>query len=292
MPLKTRKLQVYSETGRLRSVIIGYPDNFILPDPINPKHEIYHKDHPEAPSAETLKPQFKAFQQVLESCGVEVIYPDPVESVPDQLTPRDIGFVIGDTFVVSSMAQDSRKREWTGIKKVLDQLPKEKIVHVPSDISVEGGDIILDRGTLYIGLSERTSIEGAEWMREKYAWRYRVQLVPLKDLHHDEDVLHMDCTFLPVGEKHCLIYPPGFHQIPKSISNDYEWIEVTREEQFELATNVLSISPTEVISRKSARRINDELRKAGLKVFEVEFSEAPKGGGSFRCATLPLWRDD
>jgi N-dimethylarginine dimethylaminohydrolase len=285
-------LQIYSETGRLQSVIIGYPDNFVLPDPINPKHQIYDADHPEAPTAERLIPEYKEFRAALESCGVEVLIPDPVEGVPDQLTPRDIGFVMGDTFVLASMAQQSRKREWTGIKKFLDDIPPEKILRVPSDVSVEGGDIILDRGTLFIGLSERTSIEGAEWMREQYAWRYRVQLVPLKELHHEEDILHMDCTFLPVGEKHCLIYPDGFHQMPKAIEHDYEWIEITRDEQFELATNVLSVSPTEVISRQGAGRVNEKLREAGFRVIEVKFDDAPKGGGSFRCASLPLWRDD
>ncbi|MFG0252298.1 MAG: dimethylarginine dimethylaminohydrolase family protein [Phycisphaerales bacterium JB038] len=287
-----RNLQVYSETGRLQSVVIGYPDNFVLPEPINPKHEIYHADHPDAPTAEKLIPEFREFQSALESCGVEVFIPDPVEGVPDQLTPRDIGFVMGDTFVLAAMSQASRKREWTGIKKVLDEIPAEKILRVPSDVSVEGGDIILDRGTLFIGLSERTSIEGAEWMREQYAWRYRVQLVPLKELHHEEDILHMDCTFLPVGAHHCLIYPDGFHQMPKCIEHDYEWIEITREEQFELATNVLSVSPTEVISRQGSERVNAKLREAGFTVIEVPFDEAPKGGGSFRCASLPLWRDD
>jgi N-dimethylarginine dimethylaminohydrolase len=102
----------------------------------------------------------------------------------------------------------------------------------------------------------------------------------------------MDCTFLPVGEHHCLIYPEGFHQMPKSIKNNYEWIEITREEQFHLGTNVLSVSPTEVISRHNAHRINEQLDKAGFKVIEVPFDDAPKGGGSFRCASLPLFRED
>jgi N-dimethylarginine dimethylaminohydrolase len=287
-----RQLQIYSETGRLRSVIIGYPDTFELPEPINPKHEIYHRDHPERPTRERLVPEFAAFRAALEQRGIEVIQPDDVPGVPDQLTPRDIGFVLGDTFVVSRMATASRRDEWKGIRKILDEIPADRILRVPEGVAVEGGDIILDRGTLYIGLSERTSIEGAEWLREHYAWRYRVQLVPLKELHHDEDVLHMDCTFLPVGEHHCLIYPFGFHQMPKCIGDNYDWIEITSAEQFELATNVLSISPTEVISRRGADRINGLLRGLGFEVIELEFDETPKGGGSFRCATLPLFRED
>ena len=288
----TRHLQVHNETGRLRSVVIGLPDTFELPPPINRKHEIFHADHPERPTQSKLIPEFAAFRSVLEARGVEVLQPRPVPGVPDQLTPRDIGFVLGDTFVVSNMRTECRRHEWKGIEHLIDEMPEDRVVWVPDDVTVEGGDIILDRGTLYIGLSERTSIEGAEWLREHYAWRYRVQLVPLKELHHGEDVLHMDCTFLPVGEHHCLIYPDGFHQIPKCVRANYEWIEITKEEQFELATNVLSISPTEVISRHSSTRINNRLRELGFEVIEVKFDETPKGGGSFRCSSLPLYRED
>lgn len=288
----SRKLQVYSETGRLRSVIIGYPDTFELPAPINPKHAIYHHDHPERPTRPRLVPEFDAFRHALESQGVEVLQPTDVPGVPDQLTPRDIGFVLGDHFILSSMATACRRDEWQGISGMLEQLEPQHVLRAPADVTIEGGDIILDRGTLYIGLSERTSIEGAEWLREHYAWRYRVQLVPLKELHHDEDILHMDCAFLPVGEHHCLIYPGGFHQIPKCIEHNYEWIEVTKEEQFEMATNVLSISPSQVISRGNATRVNAALREAGFEVIEVAFDETPKGGGSFRCASLPLFRED
>lgn len=286
-----RQLQVYSETGRLRSVVIGFPDTFVHPEPINPKHELYHPEHPEAPCREKMITEFAAFRAALESHDIEVLQPVDVPEVPDQLTPRDIGFVVADTFVICSMTADNRRDEWKGIQHILEEMSVEHVIRAPADITIEGGDVVLDRGTLYVGLSERTSIEGAEWLREQYAWRYRVQLVPLKELHHGEDILHMDCTFLPVGEHHCLIYPPGFHQIPKCIQHNYEWIEITKDEQFELATNVFSISPKQVISRRKAARVNELLREAGFEVIELDFDECPKGGGSFRCATLPLFRD-
>jgi N-dimethylarginine dimethylaminohydrolase len=291
-PTPARRIGVGSETGRLRSVVIGYPDSFEMPEPINQKHEIFHRDHPERPTRASLAPEFAGFRAALEDRGIEVLQPGPVDGVPDQLTPRDIGFVIGDTFVVASMATACRRNEWKGITHVLDSIPAAQQLVVPPDCVVEGGDVILDRGVLYIGLSERTTPEGASFIAERFGDRYRVELVSLKELHHDEDVLHMDCTFLPVGSRHALIYPDGFHDIPDSIRNDYEWIEVDRDEQFELATNVLSLSPTTVISRDGATRINGILRSIGLDVIELRFDETPKSGGSFRCASLPLLRDD
>jgi N-dimethylarginine dimethylaminohydrolase len=284
-------VRVESETGRLRSVIIGYPDSFVLPEPINRKHEIYHADHPERPTRERLEPEFDGFHLALETHGVEVHQPVPVDGVPDQLTPRDIGFVVGDVFVVASMATECRRDEWKGIRHLLDGIPADRILHAPPDVVVEGGDIVLDRGTLYVGLSERTTPGGAEFLRAHFSDRYEIETVRLRQLHHGEDILHMDCTFLPVGSSHALIYPDGFQEIPDSIRERYEWIEVDKDEQFELATNVLSISPTCVISRDVVARVNDELREIGLDVIEVRFDETPKSGGSFRCASLPLVRD-
>jgi N-dimethylarginine dimethylaminohydrolase len=288
----SQSISVNSETGRLRSVIIGYPDSFELPAPINRKHEIFHEDHPERPTRENLIPEFDRFRAALEGRGVEVSQPTAVEGVPDQLTPRDIGFVIGDTFVVASMATECRRNEWMGIQHVLDQIPSDQILHAPSDVVVEGGDVILDRGMIYVGLSERTTPAGADFVRDHFGDRYEVVPVPLKQLHHDEDILHMDCAFLPVGEHHALIYPEGFHEIPAPIRERYEWIEVDKDEQFELGTNVLSISPTEVLARDVGGRVNDALRDAGLEVIEIAFDDTPKSGGSVRCASLPLFRED
>ena len=286
-----RSVWVDSETGRLRSVIIGYPDSFVMPAPINRKQTIYHNGHPQRPTREGLRAEFDRFRAALESCGVEVLHPKPVQNVPDQLTPRDIGFVIGDTFVVASMATACRRDEWRGIRGIIDQIPESNLLWTPPGIVLEGGDVVIDRDRLYVGLSERTTRAGYEFLRERFSDRFEVEPVRLKQLHHDEDVLHMDCAFQPVGDRHALIYPDGFHEIPGSVRERYEWIEVSKDEQFELATNVLSVSPTAVICRRVAGTVNDRLRDAGLEVIELTFDETPKSGGSFRCASLPLRRD-
>ncbi|MHC5115168.1 MAG: dimethylarginine dimethylaminohydrolase family protein [Planctomycetota bacterium] len=275
-----RRVHVHSETGRLLSVVIGYPDSWVMADPINKKHQIYHEDHPERPTRERLRPEFDRFRAALETCGVEVIQPEPVEGVPDQLTPRDIGFVIGDTFVVASMSTDCRREEWRGIRAVLDAIPDADLVRAPANVVIEGGDVILDQGMLFVGHGERTTLGGVAFLRERFGDRYEVVPVPLADEDH-KDVLHLDCAFVPVGKGHALIYP----------EDRYEWIEVDDDEQHHLFTNVLSIAPDRVITRDRATRINERLRDIGLDTVEVAFDDTPKCGGSFRCASLPLRRE-
>ncbi len=284
-------LCVTSETGRLRSVIIGYPDNFhkIPPAIINETQKQYYFG-PDRPTRERVMAELDDFKQTLASHGVAVLQPEPLDNVPDQLMTRDIGVVIGDTFVVTQMARESRRDEWLGLLPILDQMGTQRVIKVPDDIVVEGGDVIVDNGRILVGLSQRTGPEGAAYLASRFP-QFEVVPVPLKQLADGENVLHLDCSFVPVGQRSALVYPDGLAQMPAAIADQYDLIEVTKAEQQILATNVLSISPTQVIARTRASRVNAEMRRRGLKVIELPFDDPPKTGGSFRCCSLPLWRD-
>jgi len=195
---------------------------------------------------------------------------------------------------VGNMARSSRRYEIAGIFKYLQNRGGNEpniLLPRPHDALLEGGDIAVDKGRVFVGISQRTNPAGFEFLKKEFP-EFVVIPVYCRKLGEGENVLHLDCTFNPVGENHCLIYPEGFSDIPDEI-RDYDWIEVTREEQAVLATNVLSIHRNLVISRNhpTCRRANQEMRKAGIEVIELDFNGAPATGGSFRCCTLPLVRD-
>lgn len=280
-----------NESGRLRDVILGKYDNFHAdPTTVEVVNEAQAKSYESnsKPTAATLAPEFNNLTRVLEANGVRVRLPMPT-NVPDQLTPRDIGFTIGDTFFVANMARKSRKTEFQGILGIIGAMPK--VIQVPANIIIEGGDIVVDKGKVFVGISQRTTLAGVDFLRSVLETQYSIEPVHLKSLEEGEDCLHLDCAFVPVGERHALIYEDGINHISDSIRHNYEWIPVTKTEQAELATNVLSISPKLVISRDIATRINTILEAIGINVLPLQFNEAPKTGGSFRCCTLPLYRD-
>lgn len=289
-----------NESDTLRQVIIGYADNLRLnPDGTPKQHEIVNATQEkyagteDDATAERAVPEFKEFRRIMEENGIEVIEQEPCPedaNVPDQLTPRDIGFVVGDTFFLASMAKESRRREWEGISKVLDRIPQQKVVKVPEDIVVEGGDIVVDKGNVYVGISQRTTLKGLAFLRQQLEGSgLNIIPVKLKKPEEDEDCLHLDCVFVPVGKNGALVYPEGMKQMPTEMA-DYQQVPVSKTEQENLATNVLAISPTKVIARDSATRVNSEMTKLGVDVITMKFDEAPKTGGSFRCCTLPLVR--
>ncbi len=67
---------------------------------------------------------------------------------------------------------------------------------------VEGGDLILDRDILYIGMGEQTEPKGVRWLEDHLRDRLEVQPLQLKS-----GFLHLDVVFNLVGRNVGLIYP-------------------------------------------------------------------------------------
>ena len=111
-----------------------------------------------------------------------------------------------------------------------------------------------------------------------------------------DNALHLDCCFQPVGKTKGIIYKSGFRE-----ESDYVFLiklfgkenlfHITREEMYEMNSNIFSIDENIVISEKKFIRLNNWLRHNGFIVEEVPYAEIAKQEGLLRCSTLPLIRD-
>lgn len=284
----------FSETDRLKKVIIGRYEGYAEAEEYV---EIVNEEQKKGlPSVEQLKAEFEVFKSTLEERGIEVLVPERVgKFVYDQLTPRDIGVTIGNRFLICNMVKRSRRYEVAGIFRYLEGMQgREPSVLIPPDrdILVEGGDIIVDKGNLFVGISQRTTERGFDYLDEVFGGDFKLIPVRCTSLEERQNVLHLDCTFNCIGEEHALIYPGGFKVIPEEMRS-YRWIEVSAEEQGLLGTNVLSLDRKTIISRDHPRlkNLNERIRNEGFEVIEIPFNGAPSTGGSFRCCTLPLVRE-
>lgn len=253
------------------------------------RHTLARHGHP---TEEQVVAEFAGFRGALEGAGVTVQVPDLApDTVQDQTCPRDIGFVIGDTFVTAGMRNASRTEEIKGIDRVLAAFTGPRL-SVPKGITLEGGDVIIAGPDIFVGVGQRSDPAGADFLRQEFGDIYSVHPVPTRPLSQGEDVLHLDCAFQPLGLGHALIYPAGLETIPAAMRTHFDWIEVTRDEAAALATNILSVAPDHLIARNdpACARVNALLREAGYRVEELPFDAVPSTGGSFRCATLPLAR--
>ncbi|UZJ77854.1 dimethylarginine dimethylaminohydrolase family protein [Fictibacillus sp. KU28468] len=276
----TEKVSCRSEYDSLARVVVCEPKFMHISEVINETQRHYADENINKTLATN---QHLNFVRTLRSHGVEVIELPPHQEFPEQVFTRDIGFTLGSTIFVSSMGSKIRQgeedilKEWLGNKNVRLQ----KI----SDGKMEGGDVLVDGDTIYIGVSGRTAQSSIQSLRERLP-EHKVVSMPFNPKY-----LHLDCVFNILSSAEALVFPQAFRKKELDfLAKRYDLIEVSKEEQFLLGTNVLSIGDKKVFSLPVNPKVNNNLRKRGYEVIEVDLSEIIKSGGSFRCCTMPILR--
>lgn len=283
------------------SAAMGAPPNFQdLYDPSSKKHLLAGT----FPKKANLQQALTDLEQVFLHYGVSVLRPDNVMDC-NQIFARDLGFVVDDIFVRANIIPH-REKELTGLTSLLTQIPTSKQLVFPKNVHIEGGDVIVHNEYIYVGISTspdyaklltaRTNKAAVAALQQAFPHK-KVKAFELKKSNTipHENALHLDCCFQLVGKNFALTCPEGFAD-----REAYNWLvthfgndnifEVSALEMSQMMCNVVSISPTVVISDTSFIRLNTWLRNRGITVEEVDFSEIGKQGGLFRCVTLPLYR--
>lgn len=303
------KLHIQSETSRLRTVILGLPDS---PGPVPKLEETFDAKSYESvqkgiyPSEKDMVAEMNAFEAILHKYGVEVLRPEPVEGC-NQVFSRDVGFVIDDKIIVSNIIPD-RQEEIDAYGKIYEKIHYKDIYNLPESVHIEGGDVILYNGIIFLGqyaFADYSQVKTARTNRLAIDFLQMIfpekTIIPLNlrksDTDPREGILHLDCTFMPVGKNKAIIYRDGFlnprdaeHLV--NLFGPENVFEITKEEMYWMNSNVFSISEDVIVTEEHFTRLNDHLRnKWGMTVETVPYREISKMGGLLRCSTLPLYRD-
>ncbi len=269
-----------NEYDTLKKVILCEPKYMTIRDVINDTQK-HFKDV--GIDIEKAMQQHKEFVQTLKTNGVEVILLPPDQKYPEQVFTRDIGFTIGQLIFVADMASIVRQGE----EEILNNWLQEEDVSYYNIVGahIEGGDVIIDHPMIYVGISDRTTKASIKHL-ESILPMFKVIPVPFKNKY-----LHLDCVFNILSPTEALIYQEAFANSEiELLSAHFDLIEVSKEEQFTLGTNVLSIGHKKILSLPVNKHVNTSLRAKGFTVIEVDISEIIKSGGSFRCCTMPIIR--
>jgi N-dimethylarginine dimethylaminohydrolase len=228
--------------------------------------------------------QHREFTKALTDLGVEVILLSPDPHHPERVFTRDIGFVVGATLYITEMTKVGRLHE----EAFLENWLKRNGVNYTnlSQDQIEAGDVLIDQDIVYVGLSDRTT---------KQSTRHLMHLLPVRSVMavpFSDQFLHLDCVFNIISPNEAIIYPGEISKKEHEfLSSRYALIHVTKEEAERLGPNVFSIGNKKLFSIPENKKMNEELRRRGYDVIELDFSEMIKAGGSFRCSTLPLVRE-
>ena len=303
------ELHILSETARLREVVLGLPFSNGRAPRLNETFDSKSYEsvlHGVYPTEEDIIREMNAFEAVLRKYDVTVYRPELVENC-NQVFARDVGFVIGDKIIVSNIIPD-RQDEIDAYENIYRQIHYKQIYNLPEAVHVEGGDVVLWGDFIFLGqyaFEDYSSVKTARTNR--LALDYLRMLFPDKtiiplnlrksDTDPYEGILHLDCTFMPVGRDKAIIYRKGFLN-PRDADHLVELFgkenvfELTTEEMYYMNSNVFSISEDVVVTEEHFTRLNDHLRNVwGMTVETVPYREISKMGGLLRCSTLPLRRD-
>ena len=302
------KLNVQDETSRLRSVVLGTAKSC---GPIPKPEEAYDPKSLEHilagtyPIEEDMVREMDGFAQVFAKYDVQVFRPRVLKDC-NQIFSRDIAFVIDNKLVKANILPD-REKEFQAIKYVLSKIDEDQIIYPPKEVHVEGGDVMPWGEYIFMGtytgedyadyITARTNKEAVEFIARQFPNK-KVKSFELRKSNTNarENALHLDCCFQPVGTNKAILHKNGFLR-----EEEYQWLldyfgsenvfEISKEEMYNMVSNVFSISPSVVVSERNFTRLNNWLREQGFTVEEIAYSEIAKQEGLLRCSTLPLVRD-
>jgi N-dimethylarginine dimethylaminohydrolase len=302
------RLNVVNETAQLQTVVLGRADsngkNPTLDQTFDAKsyETVFKNDYPKE---EVLIDEMSEFEQVLKKYNVEVLRPSLIKDC-NQVFSRDVGFVIEDEYFVSNIIPD-REEEQTAYAEIRSKFDQNKINYLPQEVYVEGGDVIVYNDYIFVGTYKQPDFKGFKTARTNVQFvDYITNKFPNKkviavELHKDDQdpykgILHLDCTFNPVGKDKAIIYKDGFlheaeYQQIVDVFGQENLFEVTKDEMYWMSPNVFSIAPDVVVTEKNFTRLNDHLEKVwNTKVEPINYRNISKMGGLLRCSTMPLIR--
>jgi len=302
------QLNIINETSKLKAVVLGIAtSNGPIPNPedcYDPKSR-EHILKGTYPKEEDMTAEIEAVVAIFKKYDITVYRPKVIKNY-NQIFSRDIAFVIEDKFIKANILPD-REKEYVAIQHVTNQILSKNIIELPKDCHIEGGDVMPLHEYIFIGtysgedyanyITARTNKQAVLALQQLFPHK-KVKSFELRKHNTDpkENALHLDCCFQPIGKNKAILHKNGF-----LIEEEYDWLvnyfgkehifEITKDEMYDMNSNVFSISEDVVISEKNFTRLNSWLRNHGFVVEEVSYAEISKQEGLLRCSTLPLIRE-
>lgn len=226
------------------------------------------------PDFEKALQQHQAYIEALKKCGVEVNVLSSNSDYPDSTFVEDTAVLTPEFAVISNPGASSRNGEILEMTPVLKSY-YEKTYSIQSPGTLDGGDVLQIENHFYIGLSDRTNLEGAEQLKQILeSENYKATIVQL------EKFFHLKTGISYLGNQK-IIVAGEFVDHPDF--NEYEKIIVPPEEEY--AANCIRVNDY-VIIPSGYPLTKQNMNDAGYQTIELDMSEFRKLDGGLSCLSL------
>ena len=242
--------------------------------------------------------EHKEFVSILENSGVDVLFLTPDDQTGlDSIYTHDPAIVTDRGMILFQTGKEKRRGEGPAIGDAVKKWDVPILGVVDGEATAEGGDMIwLDRQTLLVGRGFRTNAAGISRLRDLLQpLEVDVMEVQLPYWTGPADCLHLMSFISIVDQDLAVVYskqlPVPFFKFLQRWS--FQLVEIPEEEYPTQASNVLALSPRNVVMLKGNPVTREKLIAAGCKVQEYSGQEISlKGSGGPTCLTRPLYRQE
>jgi len=321
------EIGVWNDWGKLREVMVGYPEATVVTDyhpSLNWMTEQMKREmeknsgkvdadvFPE--NAKKLRKQIEDHVKILEDHGVTVhralkYFPHPEEAhFLDEIQRGCMPFpgedyfrVIGtNVILINALRPPFRRKQIYLVRPVLEPLlansnaryvacPPPSPYYDEKDIYLENGDIVLDGRNVYVGFSgNSTSEAGIAWLQQYLGAEYTVWTVlKVKEAFHLGGMLNIPRPGLVFYYPELL--PNG---LPEPLKN-YEKVEikVAKDDRWCFGCNNLSLDEKTIVVPAEYEKVAAEYRKRGFTVITSNYDMTIEYGSGPKCLTAVLRRD-